>query len=128
MTSRMSPEILDKVFSPLRGIPCWNVRQGYGSFLTFEFGAPRQEIGRVTPRDPEDPTSHSRRLLTIRGEWHLWIYCCGWRITQDGNILVCNEATRESIQTGCNALHGQAFVDFKFRPEKGTSRFTFDLG
>ena len=124
----MSPEIIDKAFATIRGLPCWHVEQGYGSFLTLQFGAPHQEIGEIRPRRTDDPRSHARRPVHIRGDAHLSLYCCGWRIAQDGNVLVCNESTRESILTGCRALEGQAFSEFSFRPDSGHSRFMFDLG
>ena len=33
----MSPNVIQQCFAKLYGVPSWNVRQGYGSFLTFEF-------------------------------------------------------------------------------------------
>jgi hypothetical protein len=124
----MSPEIIEKAFAPIRGIPCWNVRQGHGSFLTLEFGSPKLKIGEVRLRSSDDPYAYGRRFISLHGDSHLWIYCCGWRIAQDGNVLACNESTKESIATACRALEGQAFSEFSFRPEPGSSRFMFDLG
>jgi hypothetical protein len=116
------------VIDRLKGIPCWNVQQGHGSFLTFEFGSPTQSIGKVLEKREGDPRSYRRRLVTIRGDWHLWIYCCGWRIAQDGNVLANSESIRECIMSACVALNGQALVDFQVWPERGASCFKFDLG
>jgi hypothetical protein len=124
----MSPTLIEEVFSRLYGIPCWHVQQGWGSFLTFEFGQPRQEIGRTINRDPDDRDSHSRRLVTIRGDWHLWIYCSGWQITQDGNFLAMHESTRGCIASACRTLHGQAITSLTCKTADGASRFAFDLG
>jgi hypothetical protein len=124
----MSPTILREVFRNLYGIPCWSVRQGHGSFLTFEFGSPRQETGDVIERRPDDPTSYARRHVGMHGDWHLWIYCCGWRIAQDGNVLANSESTRESITQACAVLEGQTLTEITFRPERGASRFKFDRG
>jgi len=124
----MSPSFIEGIFSELYGIPCWNVRQGHGSFVTFEFGTPRLEIGKVVPRKPDDPRSYASRLVYPRGDWHLWIYCCGWRMAQDGNILAANESTRECIAGACHVLNGQALDAFTCNPARGTSRFSFDLG
>jgi hypothetical protein len=127
-TRSMDAEILGGILNQLRGIPCWNVKQGWGSFLTFEFGNPSLDIGQVRSLKPSDPKSPLRRLVTVRGEWHLWIYCCGWRINQDQEVLAEWESKKEEIAAACQALHGQAISDFQFCPSKGTSRFVFDLG
>lgn len=125
----MSPTVITEVFAKLYGIPCWHVHQGHGSFLTFEFGSPRHEVGPVRELTPDDPRSPRRqRLVTVHGEWHLWIYCCGWRIAQDGNVLAANESTRECIAGACRKLDGQALSEMTFSAEGGGSRFRFDLG
>jgi hypothetical protein len=33
------PDLIDEIFQPVYGKPCWQVKQGIGSFLTFEFEA-----------------------------------------------------------------------------------------
>jgi hypothetical protein len=124
----MSPSIIQQSFAKVYGVPSWHVRQGYGSFLTFEFGIPRQEIEPVINREPKGEFPRRNRLVTICGDWHLWIYCCGWRITQDGSVLATFESPRESIAAACGPLNGQALVEFTFQPERGESVFRFDLG
>ena len=124
----MSPSVIKDVFGKLYGIPCWHVEQGHGSFLTFQFGLPQQEIGQVRERKPDDPWSYARRIVTVRGEWRLWLYCCGWRVAQDGNVTANNESTRECIMGACLKLDGQALSEFTFNAKEGVSRFRFDLG
>jgi hypothetical protein len=124
----MSPSTIQQSFAKLYGIPSWHVRQGYDAFLTFEFGTPHQEIGQVINREPNREGSRPTRMVTIRGDWHLWIYCCGWRITQDGSALATFESSAESIAAACGALNGQALSEFTFESERGESVFRFDLG
>jgi hypothetical protein len=124
----MSPSFIEEIFAKLYGIPCWNVQQGHGSFVTFEFGTPSLRIGKVIERNPDRPGSYSRRLVHACGEWHLWIYCCGWQIAQDGNVLAANESTRECIAGACHALNGQVLSAFTCKVARGTIRFSFDLG
>lgn len=124
----MSPSFIESIFATLYGVPSWQVRQGHGSFLTFEFGTPRQEIEPVINREPKRVGSRPTRMVTIRGDWHLWIYCCGWRIAQDGCVLATFESSRESIAAACGALNGQALSEFTFEPKHGESAFRFDLG
>ena len=47
--------IINDIFQPLYGKPCWQVKQGYGSFLTFEFGEPHLHIRE--PRQVSDQVS-----------------------------------------------------------------------
>lgn len=124
----MSPSVIQSCFAKLYGVPTWHVRPGYGSSLTFEFGTPRQEIEPVVNREPNRQGSRPTRLVTICGDWHLWIDCCGWRITQDGSVLASFESSVETILAACGALDGQALSEFTYRPERGESTFRFDLG
>jgi hypothetical protein len=109
---------------PLVGVPCWNLKQGYGSFLTFEFGEPNLEIGKVRKWKTESP----RRVVTLRGQWHLWIYCCEWTIERYDQQLAYSESHRSAIHIACDHLHGQALTDIDVNPSDGRTRFKFDLG
>ena len=98
----------DQLFRRVIGLPCWNVRQGYGSFLTFEFGNPSLEIRE--PRHVPDASPRARELLarrrvTVVGEWHLWIYCCGWRIACGGEELASWDSDEERIRAACQELN-----------------------
>jgi hypothetical protein len=124
----MSPSIIQHSFAKLYGVPSWHVCKGYGSFLSFDFGTPRQEIEPVINREPNREGSRPTRMVYIRGDWHLFIFCCGWRVTQDGSILATCESSIESIAGACGALGGQALSEFTFQPERGESVFRFDLG
>ena len=122
---------IDELFQPLIGVPSWNVKKGYGSFLTFEFGNPNLEIRE--PRDVPDATPQVRQLfaqrrVTLRGQWHLWVYCCGWRICLGGNEIAHDESTDEEISVACLKLDGQAIQQVTCEPEVGRTLFHFDLG
>jgi hypothetical protein len=121
-----------QVFVPLRGLPAWNVRRGYGSFLTLEFGAPQLVI-----REPRVASTRSsakvrklraRRLVNVTGDWHLWIYCCNWRIDTGGKTLAVSEASNQRIDKAAKELNGQRLIDVFVDPATGASAFTFDLG
>lgn len=50
-------------------------------------GEPQVEIGRtiLMPVHIEGaPERSPRRLVSVRGDWHLWIYCCDWSLTLNG--------------------------------------------
>ena len=134
MTNQL-PAPVEKIFRPLIGQLTWHVKQGHGSFLTFEFGKPHLEIGQPTlpkKRYPhlvkEMENRKMRRKVYIHGDWHLWIYCCAWTISQDGNGIAECESSREVIKAATDYLDGQALLNVFIEPETVSTRFEFDLG
>jgi hypothetical protein len=119
----MRPAPLATFIAPMLGLPAWGVRQGYGSFLTFEFGQPKLE---VTERHA--PEKGLRRSAHVRGQWHLWIYCCHWRALQDGTQLAWSEDADETIGRAAASLDAQKLTGVGVSPGEGRSTFTFDLG
>lgn len=122
-------------FQPLRGLPCWNAKSGYGSFLTLEFGEPYLDI-----REPREASSTAskrvqralaRRLVVVHGEWHLWIYCCQWNV-YTGKKLVGHSAldssSKRPIGRAARELDGQKLMHVEVDPSRGASVFSFDLG
>lgn len=99
--------ILDKILGGVLGTPCSRAQPGHGSFLTLDFGA-------------LDAENH--------GEWHLWIYCCYWQITQTGHIFADSESTHDAIQSACSLFVGHSLTHFGIEDEHGVSRLTFASG
>lgn len=126
---------LENVFHNLYGQPCWNARSGYGSFLIMEFGQPSLEIREPwIPKPTSSPAvvrSASRRLVTIRGQWHLWISSCAWQVfTGDKRIGHSNRrgSTKEPIKRAAKELNGQKLLRVSFDQKSGKTIFAFDLG
>jgi hypothetical protein len=117
------PAELAAFIMPMLGLPAWGVKQGYGSFLTFEFGEPRLEV-----HEMRSPENRLRRSAHVHGEWHLWIYCCHWRVSLDGSQLAQSEDDSPTIDQAAQALNAQKLVAVNIAPENGRSLFTFDLG
>lgn len=114
---------LNTFIGSMLGLPAWGVKQGHGSFLTFEFGEPKLE----------DEERHSadkglRRSAYVHGQWHLWIYCCHWRAIQDGAQLASSDDADTLIGRATATLNGQKLIDVRVAPDEGRSNFTFDLG
>jgi hypothetical protein len=129
--SSMIDPIFETVFKEIYGKPCWQVKRGYGSFLTLEFGDPHLEI-----REPKVPKENvtgpvrqlmKSRLIFIHGDWHLWIYCCDWKVFH-GKKLVGDSSTRVAMRHAANFLDGQKLVGFSLRPQRVQCTFEFDLG
>ena len=114
------PQPLATFVRPMLGLNAWGVKQGHGSFLTFEFGQPKSEIGGYR--------SGSRKSAHVRGQWHLWIYCCDWKVRQDGMQLASSEHDEKAIGRATAALNGRKLMCVSVLPESGRSSFTFDLG
>ena len=121
----------DLSFSKLIGKPCWGVQRGWGSFLTLEFGDPHLEI-----REPRESTSEfkrvrdvaARRAVRVRGDWHLWIYCCQWGVFDDSGKLVGDTSTKSAIDKAAKFLNGQALVAGSLVARGMHTTLEFDLG
>lgn len=72
----------------LIGQAVWGAQQGYGSFLTLEFGEPR-------PDDAE------------LGTYHLWIYQCSWRIEHGSELGAGDGDSDEWIAAALARLNGE---------------------
>jgi hypothetical protein len=123
---------LYRVFCPLTGLPARLVRRGHGSFLTLEFGAPHLRIREPEVASPDMDEQVAallrRRKVTPRGEWHLWIYCCHWRVFSGGEEIAWSEASDKEIGAAIKALDGQVLIAVEAAPAQGTSVFKFDQG
>lgn len=121
-------KIIDRIFQPIYGLPCWNVKHGWGSFLTLEFGEPHLEI--AEPRELDETAStlarglFRRRRITLRGVWHLWIYCCDWYLYTTDQLIADSDpegTTKERIAPAARELDGQKLLEVRLEPPAGTS-------
>lgn len=123
--------IFERVFRNIYGKPCWGVKQGYGSFLTFEFGKPhlvvREPIAGGKEASAKVRKSLARRLAYPRGQWHLWLYCCDWVVLARGR-RVGDSSSDVRIRRAAEFLNGQKLVRFSISPRKFQCVFEFDLG
>jgi hypothetical protein len=122
----MSEKLLRKIFKNLYGKPSWNVHRGYGSFITFEFGKPKLEVLEKLFK-PTSRRKYPHRYAHVKGEWHLWIYCCEWVIRQDGR-KVGDDTSERKIDRGCSVLGGQHLTKIAVNPKNWQTNFYFDLG
>jgi hypothetical protein len=115
---------------PALGKPCWLARHGHGSFVTMEFGEPQVEIGEPKLRRvyiEDAPERSLQRLAFVRGDWHLWIYCCRWSLTLDGTVLARDQSDDITMNRALAVLNGQILTAATIEPGSLT-RFCFDLG
>lgn len=95
------------------GEKSWNARLGVGSFLTIEFG---KEIDIIV-----NSTTYQR------GEWHLWLYGCVWRLEKNGRLLVGCEDSREDIEPHLVDYGDRRLRDFNISAF-GDANLVFDKG
>ena len=123
--------IVDEVFNPILGKPAWNVRKGFGSFLTFEFGDPYLEI--QEPREAASDTSEkvrrrlARRWVRVCGAWHLWIEYGEWRAFSFGKRIGDWNSSDRTLRKIASEFDGQALVRATVDEQAHTS-LEFDLG
>lgn len=114
---------LDEFVAPFIGQPVWGAKQGYGSFLSLEFGAPELIV-----KEWQSEERGKRRQAYVRGCWHIWIYCCEWRFSMQSQQIAWSEDCREDIARATGMIDGQNLIRVCTDPASGTSRFEFDLG
>jgi hypothetical protein len=123
--------LVQKAFAPLAALPCWGVKRGHGTFLTFEFGDPVLEIRE--PITPKEATSKEvlrllrRRLAYPKGQWHLWVYCCAWSV-REGTREVGDWSSNARIDRAAAFLNGQKLTTVNFNSRGARTTFIFDLG
>ena len=88
---------LEAIFRPLVGQKPWQVRLGYGSFVTMEFGKKTKDSWGV----------RGERISAIHGEWHLWLYQCDWKLTKHRKLVISSDDDRDSIAPALETLEGR---------------------
>jgi hypothetical protein len=114
-----------KVFANIIGKPAWLVRRGYASYLTFEFGEPHLEFREPIPDSKIGLLR--RRNISVRGDWHLWIRSCDWRVTVDGGEVARSESADHLIDAAARALDSRQLLAVDV-DRTGSCRFTLELG
>jgi hypothetical protein len=127
----MNGKAFERSLQPLYGHPCWGLRYDRSLNLSINFGRPSLHV-----REPfgTDSTSEavrrmaSRRRVTVRGEWWLWIYCAYWRLASGDLLLATGSSSLRRIERATAQLEGQELESVAVEPETGATRFDFDLG
>lgn len=102
---------INQIIQPLLGNNAWGVKLGIGSFITMEFGAPI-----------------IKRSKRIHGEWHLWIYCCGWYLENQNHIFIGSEDPREILKSEVTVLEGHCLENIIISPPAFETNFMFSNG
>ena len=81
------------------------------SFITLEFGNPVQST----------EVSISRSA----GDWHLWIYCCAWRLGEGNLVLASSEDPRPKLELAVKRMEGLTLDFVEVLPPAWDTVFMF---
>jgi hypothetical protein len=97
------------LFQPIIGKICWNVKQGFGSFLTFEFGTSHNKIIARHPSNQgkQNKKDETQRTITF-GDWHLWIKSCDWVLHKNGKLVGDSGSSKKVMKQVVDGLNGLA--------------------
>jgi hypothetical protein len=123
--------LINSIFQPVIGKMCWDVKSGVGSSLAFEFGEPHFKVIREPfeskSKKPSMIRLSKRRIVSICGDWHLWIWSCDWRFFRNDTFISDSEASKRELRQIALDLEGQALVNVRV-VGAGITVFEFDLG
>src|SRR5690349_17368690 len=102
---------LQEKIRPIVGMAAWEVKLGWGCYITFEFGAPIVTDGGYT-----------------HGEWHLWIEHVGWRIETNGEFIAGSEDSREGLITAVKCMENTKIVAIDISPPALQTTIRFENG
>nr|NUR37131.1 hypothetical protein [Sphingomonas sp.] len=105
------------------GQPVWGAEQGYGSFLSLQFGSPKLIV-----KEWQSASRGQQRRAYVQGDWTVWIYCCEWRFLMQGSQIAWSEDSRDDIARATGILNGQKLIAIQTSRTDGRSTLRFDLG
>jgi hypothetical protein len=124
-------KLIAKRFAALRQHPCWGLHYDRQLNLTMSFGRPSLRIREPFVTQSKSLAAQgisSRRLVTVRGQWWLWLFCCYWQLQQKGEVLATGSASFRRIELALKELDGQKLTSLSVDRSTGRSHFVFDLG
>ena len=119
-----SCEILTEYLACLRGLPCWGVRLGYGSFLWFNFGQPYLDI--LEPNPASKYQHRRRRRVSVEGEHRIWVEQCRWYILINGDEIAWSESSEARINKAIRYMDSEKLYDVEVEFKSGKARFAFE--
>jgi len=124
---KVNKEMIYKFFKQLYGLKIRNIKQGHGSFVEMDFGDKDIFISIKTNKGVEK---------LKRGEWHLWITMCSWRIDEKSMPLAGCEDSRKTIEKALKKIENKKLInidvlsnayDMKLEFENSITFFLFSI-
>ena len=118
----------------LRGVVgsiCWGIESSRLTNLSMNFGEPRLRILREPckskSRVEECSSDERRRLITVRGQWWVWVYVAYWRILRAGRTRASTSSSNRHTAEALRSLDGQRLIDVEVGATTMSTTFVFDL-
>ena len=123
--------IIHEILEILIGLHCWDVYYNDDLNLSMSFGQPIMKI-----REPKKVHSkierirqvRAHRLVTVRGEWWLWILSAYWKLSVKGSGEVTGASSLIKKKRALALLDGQKLTGVKINPKTSATQMEFDLG
>lgn len=90
---------------------------GHGSMFSIDLGILTTE---------HIPTKKRIIKSYMRGEWHLWVSMCAWRIDKDNKPLIAADDEREIIAEKLQLLVGTTLTQYEILNTALDTKFYFD--
>lgn len=123
--------VIDNSLKSLYGKPCWGLRYDCNTNLDLSFGDPVLKI--YEPRQSNSKSRKvrerfTRRLVTVKGKWWLWVFIAKWEISFNGKRAATNKSPYRKIPMALAKLSGQIVASVEIDSQTGETKFEFDLG
>ena len=127
----MNEKEIQNIFQPIIQQFVWGAKQGYGSFLSLEFGNPKTELGAIhKPSEkrkfPFNEFEH--RNVSVKGDFTFFITMSNWKIYANKTELAYDESERDEIEFALGFINGQKLMNVTIDPQKNFTELEFDLG
>ena len=118
--------LLREYFEQLAGLPCWNVKAEYGSWLSLNFGTPHLETREGNP--DAKIGSLKRRAVFVTGEFRVWVEMGAWEILENGKRIYHSDQSRAYLRRAASRLDSQKISVVALLGDEKTTVFSFDQG
>lgn len=113
---KISPDqkVINEIFQPIVGLPCWGTKRIISSIVALEFGIvarPAMQSPISLRRAAANPTANIPiKMLPPGGEWNFSLLDAEWLI--EVNAVTINDATSTDaeIEAGLEQLNGQTLA------------------
>lgn len=121
-----------RVLAALNGQFAWAVSQGYGTFLTVNFGGPhmeiREPINASESASPDVRRNLARRRIHIVGDWHLFVQYADWKIFTINHSAGSGDEWSDTVKNSLEELDGQRLLCVEVGAAAHSCVLKFDLG
>lgn len=122
---------IQNIVKPLYGKVSWGISWDAHLNTEINFGDPVMKI-----REPYMSKSKSKRIkelasrrsVTVKGKWWVWIYCAHWVLRINNECRATGASSYKKKLMAMSRLNGQRILSIIIDEYSGATEFQFDLG